>query len=199
MLGTQHRGVLAEGDGVESALGILVDHLGAQLGIQQPWQLAGDDPFGVRACPDIQVPVVPSANRGQRQLSIAGHQLQPLAGEPGQEGREVQRRVDAVQIHVSDALVNIPSAPAHFVETDRFEAVLGDGSPDHGVETDVGQFLIVVDPCLSTVVGVDDVRCPVGELAREAAGKGVWGFDDVVVQPRSRCSVAAPGVGRAER
>ena len=88
---------------------------------------------------------------------------------PGRKDGKVQRGVDAVQVHVFDALMNIPCAPAHFVEPDRLEAVLGHRAPDHGVEPDVGQFLTVVDPGLSPAVGVHDLGRAVGELCAAGA------------------------------
>ena len=190
---SEHRRVLAERDGVEATLGVLADHLRAEFGVQQPGQLARNDPAGIRPGPHVEVPVVPGAHRGQRQVAILGHLLQSLAGEARQERGKVQRRVDAVEVHVLDALVDIPGAPAHFVEADRFEAVLRHRPTDDGVEADIRQLLIVVDPGLAAVVGVDDFRRAVGEPLRQTAGERVRRFDDVIVDRDQRVAARRPG------
>ena len=161
----QQRRVLAERHRVEAAFGVLVDHLRADLGVEQPRQLARNDAVGVRAGPGLDVPVVPGPHRRHRQVAVVGHLLQPLAGEPGQERREVQRGVDAVEVHVRHAGMDIPGAAAHFVEPGRLEAVLRHRPADDGVEADVRQRLAVVHPGLSAVLGVDHPRRAVGELA----------------------------------
>ena len=120
-------------------------------------------------------------HRRHRELEVVGDLLQALAGEAGQERREVQRRVDAVEVHVLDALVDVPRAAAHLVEAGRLEAVLGHRSADDRVEADVRQRLAVVHPGLAAVVGVDDPRRAVGELARDPTLEGVRRLDDVVV------------------
>lgn len=127
------------------------------------------------------MPVVPGSHGRHRQIPVLGHLLQPLAGEPRKERREVQRRVYPVEIHVFDALVNVPSATPHLVEPGRFETVLGHRPADHGVEADVGQRLSVIHPGLPAVPGVDHLRGAFGELARHAAGEGVRWLDDVIV------------------
>jgi hypothetical protein len=90
--------------------------------------------------------------------------------------------------------MDIPCTPAHFVEPDRLETVLRHRPPDHGVEPDIGQFLTVIDPGLSAVLGVHDFGRPVGELSWEAPGERVRGFDDVIVGRDH--GVAASGSGR---
>lgn len=190
----EHRRVLAEGHGVKASFGVLINHLRAEFGVQQPGQLARNDAVGVRARPDLEMPVVPGLYTGQGEVTIVRQLLQPLAGESRQERREVERGVDAVEVHVFDAFMDIPSAPAHFVESYRLEAVLGHRPPDHRIEPDIGQLPAVVHPGLSPGVGVHDARRPVGELAGHPPGEGVRGFDDVVVDRNQR--VAARGAGR---
>ncbi len=189
----EHRRVLAERHGVKAAVGVLVDHLRAELGGEQPRQLAGNNAVGVRARPDVEMPVVPGADAGQREVAIGGHLLQPLPGEAGQKRGEVERGVDTVEVHILDALVDIPCAPAHLVESHGFEAVLRHRPPDHRVEADVGQFPAVVHPGLAPGVGVDDFGRPVGELSGQPAGEGVGGFDDVVVDRDDGVAASRPG------
>ena len=72
-----------------------------------------------------------------RELGDPGRELQPLAGEPGQRRGEVQRRVDAVDVHVGDAGIDVPGAPAHLVEALGLERRLGNGPADDRVQPDV--------------------------------------------------------------
>ena len=193
----QHRRVLAERHRLEAAFGVLVDHLRADLGIEQPRQLARDDPVGVGAGPRLEVPVVPRPHRRHREVAVLGDLLQALAGEAGQERREVQRRVHAVEVHVVDALVDVPCAAAHLVEAGGLEAVLGHRPADDRVEADVGQRLPVVHPGLPAVVGVDDARGAVGELLGHAALEGVRRLDDVVVDGDDGVAALGPlGLGQ---
>ena len=148
---------------------------------------------GIGTRPHVEMPVVPSPHRRQRQVAVLGQLLQPLAGKPRQERRKVERRVDAVQIHVFDPGMDIPCAPAHFIEPNRFEAVLRHRSPDHRVEPDIGQFLTVVHPGLPAGVIVDDSGRAVGEPLRETAGEGIRRFDDVVVDRDHRVATGRAG------
>jgi hypothetical protein len=121
------------------AFGVLVDHLRADFGVEQPRQLAGNDPIGVGARPRFDVPVVPGPDRRHCEVAVFGDLLQPLACETREERREVQRRVHTVEVHILDALVDIPCAAPHFVEPGGLEAELRHGSSDDRVEAHVGQ------------------------------------------------------------
>ena len=178
---SQHRWVLAERHRAIPAFGVLVDHLRADFGVEQPRQLAGNDPIGVGAGPRLDVPVVPCPDRRHRKVAVLGDLLQSLAGKTWKERGEIQRRVHTVEVHVLDTLVDIPCAAAHFVEPGRLEAVLGHRSSDDRVEANVGQRLPVVHPGLTAVIRVDDPRRAVGELPRNAAFEGVRRLHDVVV------------------
>ena len=138
------------------------------------------------------MPVVPCPHRGERQIAVRSHLLQPLAGETWQKRRKVQRCVDAVEVHVLDALVNVPGAPAHLVEAHRLEAVLRDRAPDDGVEADVRQHLVVIDPGLAAIGGVDDFGRPISQPLRQTTGEGVRRFDDVVVDGDQGVAASCP-------
>src|SRR6516164_10816535 len=94
--------------------------------------------------------------------------------------------------------MDIPCAPAHFIEPDRLETILRHRPPDHRVEPDVGQFLTVVDPRLSPVPGLDDFGRAVSELSRQTPGEGVWRLDDVIVHRDDRVAAWRPGRIRQE-
>ncbi len=172
---------LGERDCLEAARRVLADHVGRDVGVEQPRDLRRDDAVGIGAGPRVDVPVVPRADRRHREVDVVGDVVQPLAGEAGEERREVHRRVDAVDVHVGDAGVDVPRAAAHLVEADRLERVLVDRATDDRVEPDVRQLLAVVHPDLAAVVLLDDARRAVGELGRHPTFEGVGRLDDVVV------------------
>ena len=102
----------------------------------------------------------------EREVGIVGELLEPLTGEAGEERREAQRRVHAVEVHVGDAGGDVPRAAPHLVEAGRLEAVLAHRTADDRVEADVGQLLALVDPRLAAVVAFDDARRAIGVLRR---------------------------------
>ena len=136
--------------------------------------------------PLLDHPVVPRAHARQREIGIVGELLEPLTGEPGEERREAERRVHAVQVHVGDAGADVPRAAAHLVEAGRLEAVLGDGPAHDRVEPDVGHLLALEHPRLAAVGALDDARRAFGERGGETAGEGVGRLDDVVVDRDDR-------------
>ena len=79
---------------------------------------------GAYAGPGLDDQSFHARTHGQRELGVVGELLEPLAGEAGEERREAQRRVHAVDVHVGDAGVDVPRAAAHLVEAGRLEAVL---------------------------------------------------------------------------
>ena len=127
-------------------------HLGrADLGIEQVRHLARDDAVRIGVGPHLLVPVVVRADQRQRKLGVLRLALQALAREAQQGGREVDRRVDTVDVHVGDPGVDIPCPAAHFVETGGLEARLDDGPSDDGVESDVRILLAFEAPVLAAV------------------------------------------------
>ena len=135
---------------------------------------------GLVRAPVFEHPVVPGAGDGDGELGVFGDLVDALAGEAGQERREAQRRVDAVEIHVAQAVLDVPRAAAHVFEASRIEAVLVDRAAGDRVEPDVGHHLAVEEPRLDTV-DVDDARRTIGELGRHATFERVRRLDDVVV------------------
>src|SRR5205814_9433046 len=85
--------IFGERDRLEAALGVAA-HLGrGQLRIEQPRQLARNDPAWVRAGPFVEVPVVPRPYRRQRELGIAAD-LDALArSEERRVGNERSRQM----------------------------------------------------------------------------------------------------------
>jgi hypothetical protein len=135
----------------------------------------------MRAGPLFEVPLIPRPHRGQSQLRILGHLLEALAGEARKKRRKVHRGVDPVEVHVVDALVDIPRPTAHLVETGRFHPPLVDRATDHRVEPDVGELGTVVEPGLAPIIFFDHAGGTIGELARHPVLEDVRWFDDVVI------------------
>ena len=185
-LGERHR--------PEPALRVAAHLLGADLRVEHVRQLQRDHPPGRVGRPLLEVPVVPRAHARERELGILGDLLQSLSGEPRQERREVQRRVDPVEVHVVDSGRDVPGAAAHLVEAGRVEAVLVDRAADHGVEPDVGQQLAVVEPHLPTVVDLHDPWRALRERGGHPALEGVRRLHHVVVTRDHR--ERAVGAGR---
>ena len=128
----------AEGHGLEAALGVAPDLRGADLGVEDVRDLERDDAARRVPCPFLEVPVVPRADARERELGVVGELLQALAREAGQERREVERRVDAVDVHVGDARRDVPCTPTHLVEAGRVEAVLAHGRPTTALNPTLG-------------------------------------------------------------
>ena len=182
---------------LKPAFGVAPDLLRRDLRIAEVRDLVRDEAVGVRAAPRLEVPVVVRADRGERELVGVGPHREPLADEAGQERREAQRRVHAVDVHVGDARVHVPRAAAHLVEARRLEAVLARRPADDRVEPDVGELLALPHPRLAAVVGGDDARLVVGELLREAAGERVGRLHHVVVDGDDRVrALARLGLGQ---
>ncbi len=174
-------GRLRERGGAEASLGVAPDLLGRDRGIAQVRDLVRDEPTRVRAAPGFEVPVVVRADRRERELVVVRPQRQALAHEAGKERREAQGHVDAVDVHVADARVDVPRAAPHLVETRRLESVLARRPSDHRVEADVRQRLVLPDPGLAAVVGRDDVRLRIGVPRGKPSRERVGRFDDVIV------------------
>ena len=105
----------------------------------------------------------------------------PLAGEPREGRREVERRVDAVEVHVAHAGVDVVRAGAHLVEADRLEAALLHRATDDRVETHLVVALAVVEPVLHPRLVGFDARCRVDEALRDAPFEHVRRLHEVVV------------------
>ena len=184
-------GQLGEGHRPEPTLDVAPDLVGRELGVEQPRELAGDDPPGVAAGPLVEVPVVRRVDDGEREVGVAHAELVALAGEAGERRREVERRVDAVEVHVVDAGVDVPRAPAHLVEARRLEAQLVAWTADDRVQAHLVVAPVVVQPVLHAVVVDLHPGGAIGEPARDAALEQVRRLDEVVVDRDERVVAGA--------
>ena len=144
--------------------------------------LVRDEAPGCRAAPGVEVPVVVRAHRDEREFVVVGPHRQALAHESREERREAQRRGDAVDVHVVDALVARPRRLVRIsskrVGSNPYSV---DGRPTTALNPTFGKHLSLPDPRFATVVGRNDARFVVGVLLREAPAERVGRFDDVVV------------------
>ncbi len=184
---------LGKGDGAKAMLGVAPHFEGAHLGIEQPGQLARDDTPRVGSRPLLEVPVVGGPDHRQRELRIAHAELVSLPGEAGEGGREVERGVHAVDVHVRDASVDVPGATAHLVESRRLEGELVDWPADHRVEPDLVVAVAVVGPVLHPVVVLEDPRSEVGVPGGDPPLEQASRLDQMVVD---RDQGAPPGPPR---
>ena len=51
------------------------------LGVEQPGDLTGDDPTGLGRAPLLDVPVVPRPHGGEREVVVAGRELEAVTAE----------------------------------------------------------------------------------------------------------------------
>ena len=86
------------------------------------------------------------------------------AREAGDQRREAERRVDAVEIHVGDARFDVVATAAHLVEAGGLHAPLGLRAAGDRVEPDLRVEAVFVDPGLAAVLERDDLRCAFREL-----------------------------------
>jgi hypothetical protein len=172
---------LGEGHRLESAFGIPADFLRADLDVQKIGQLHRDDAPGVGSSPLLDTPVIPGPNGGEREFRVFGCELQPLPGEARQEGGKIHRGPHAGDVHVLHAVVDVPCASSHLIESRRFEAVLRYRPAHHGVETHVGHHLPRVVPGLAPVLRLDHTRCLISEGGGKATFEGVTRLHDVII------------------
>src|SRR5260370_899884 len=78
-------------------------------------------------------------------LGIGGSGEDPTA-EPGDLGGEVERRPDPVDVHVPDALVDVPAARPHVLEPGRLESDRFGSPAGHRVHPHLGVALAVELP-----------------------------------------------------
>ena len=172
-------GGLREGDRLEAALGVPTNQVGRNVRIGQPRNLTRNHAPGMPPGPFVEMPIVPGIDRRPSKFRVDA-ELEALTGEPRQERREVDRRKDAVEVHIGDARIDVPGPAAHLGKARRLERVLLDRTADHSVETDVRNLASVVHPDFLAIL-LDDVRNTIAELRRHPAFERMGRLHDVVV------------------
>ena len=127
------------------------------------------------------------------------HAKKPLAAEPEHHRRESERRVDAVDVHVAHALVDVPRAATHLVEADgRATEWSVECATRRRVATDIGLEPAVDQPELSTVL-LHDTRTSLAEAFGQPLGEHVTWLDQMVVDRDDPVELLARlGIGEQE-
>ena len=135
---------LAEADGAHAALGV-APHLGrGQLGVPQRDEGQRDQPAARVAAPLLDHPVVVGLHAEQPELLVLGLG-EGLAAEAG-EGREAQRRLDVVGVHVLEPGLHLVGARAHVLVGDALHGHFFAGNPDGGVDPEQRPLELLVVP-----------------------------------------------------
>ncbi len=155
-------------------------HLGKR-GVHVPARedTARNEPARIGAAPFVDVPIVIGREVPRREL-LVGRAGKPATREV-EHAAEIQRRRDAIDVHVLDPRVNIVDALAHLRERGRLHAVFLERTADYGVEPDARELLPLVDPHLAA----GGVGHQLGRRCQVRAGQviveQVRGFADVII------------------
>ena len=138
-------------------------------GNEAPWRAGA---------PVEHMPVIIGPDGGQGDRPIRCFQ-KDAAGE-SREGREVDRRQHAIDVHVVDAGLGVVGPFAHLGIGARLHAIFAARTADHGIEADRGIALAFPYPAILAVHHLDARRTILQPL-REVAKEGVGRLDHMVV------------------
>ena len=156
----------------------------ATLGVVEPRDLTGDQPVGIRARPHLDVPVVPGLDRGERKLLVR-EALEADSGEADERG-EVQRRVDAIDVHVGDPFVHVVGASTDHFEPRRLDEDAVLLLPGDSVDRDLRQHGAVEHPGVIAIGRLHHAGRAVGELRRHTSFEHVGWLNQVIVDRDDR-------------
>ena len=177
--------LLRKGHRSESPFCITPDLLGPLLGVRQEGDAQGNDPLGIRQVPFFEKPVVPRANTRHAQFAILGFGKE-RASKARHAGRKIHRGPDPPDVHVLDAVVDLPAARANFIEPGGFDSVILARTPRNTHEPHLEIRLALEFPDFVPLVGLDHSGSAVLEFARQPSLKRVWRLDQVVVDGDER-------------
>ena len=189
---------LAEAHGAHATVRV-APHLGRrQLGVPQRDEAERDEPAARVAAPLLDHPVVVGLHAEQAELVVLGLG-EGLAAEAG-EGREAQRRLDVVGVHVVEAGLHLVGARAHVLVGDALHGDLVARHADGGVDPQQRALQVLVVPPVDGHAfgarlhleraapvlhlghgGAHDPRPDLGVLGGEAVLPHVGRLDHVVV------------------
>ena len=155
---------LAEADRPDAAVGVAAHLGGGQFGIPQRDQAQRDEPaVGFGPAPLLDHPVVVGLDAQERELLVLGLG-EGLAAEAG-EGREAQRRLEVVDVHVLEPGLDLVGARAHVLVGHAPHGHLVAGHADGGVDPQQRALQVLVVP-------------PVGGKALRAGHHGELAADE---------------------
>ena len=175
---------LGEGDRLAATSGVPSDLGRRDLGVVEPRDLTGDQPVGIRARPHLDVPVVPGLDRGERKLLVR-EALEADSGEADERG-EVQRRVDAIDVHVGDPFVHVVGASTDHFEPRRLDEDAVLLLPGDSVDRDLRQHGAVEHPGVIAIGRLHHAGRAVGELRRHTSFEHVGWLNQVIVDRDDR-------------
>ena len=177
--------ILEKAHRLEAALGVAPNLVGGDVRVGQPRDLERDYAIRVLARPFVEVPVVPRPRAREPELLVLALRKHH-SRETREQGREAQRRVDPVEIHVGNARVAVPATGAHLVETARLGVPLVLRPARDRVQTDLRVQNLLVEPHLLALVVLDDAWRRRDEVRRHPPLEEVAGLDHVVINGDDR-------------
>src|ERR1700716_3054791 len=103
----------------------------------------------IGATPFVNVPIVVCAKVRQRQRLVLGHYKQPAVNRG--EACEIQRRSDAVDIHVRNSGVNVVATRPKLLERGRLHAILLRRPANNSIEAYRRELPALIFPIVSAV------------------------------------------------
>ncbi len=97
---------LREADRFEAAIGVAPEFLCGELRVGEPGQLQRDDPVGVGAGPDVEMPVVPGAQDGEAELGVVAFQKMVPAKPAISDGKLSEAQMPARSISAMRASIS---------------------------------------------------------------------------------------------
>ena len=189
---------LREAHGVDAASGVPTHLLGGEVRVPQRHDDQWDEAAVGSSAPLLDLVVVVGLHTQQRQLLVRGLR-EGLATEAG-EGREAERRLNVVDVHVLEALLLGVRPWTHVLIRDTCHGHLVSRHTDGRVDPQQRSLQLLVEPPvgrrrastlvhgeLATLVGdvghvlPDDPRADICVLRGKPRGPEVGGLDDVVV------------------
>ena len=172
--------LVEEREHVAPAGSIAANLVGGQLCVAEPGDGEWHHPVGIRTGPVLDRPVVPGLHRSEPKIMVLGlHEAR--TAEAGHHRRETHRGVHAGEIHVRDAVVDIPTTATHVLEPRRIHRVLRRRAARDGVGTGDRDEPVLQLPVLGAIGVLDNARCALGEAGRHPALERLGGLDEVVV------------------
>ncbi|CAB4977509.1 unannotated protein [freshwater metagenome] len=95
--------------------------------------------------------------------------------------REAHRAEYAVGIHILYSVVNVVTASSHLGECGGLDSVLFVRLAGHGIQTNIGQLLALIEPHIASILGNNYARRSVFVLRRQMVLEHVWRLDNMVI------------------
>jgi hypothetical protein len=145
----EHGGIVGERDGGAALLGDALDLRDRRVHVPGRQQAAWDEAARMGAAPFIDMPVIIGAQMDQGVVLV--RRLVEQAAVETHEASEIQRRSDAVDVHIVDARAGIVDTLAQLIEGGGLHAVFFRRPADDGAQTDRGKLHPLVFPVVRSL------------------------------------------------